>query len=264
MVGMWLERYEIVVTSLHRPRLPIAWGDYLRHVLGLVAVRRHDRAVPDAVPARVRFLPVVSMREMRKMLAGERRDRSPRFRDVARAADARQAHARTRAASARRDLHADRAVRRRAGRAASLMPLVDAARRAARRRRVLPAAGLCDDVWAYPLDIGGRPDFSWPAFVPNAFELGVLCADRGRVRRLPDRRRLPRLYAAGRPVLHVPPRPAADGYFARCSRPDDAALHPRALVEALRSAPASRRCGMMRAVLALLVVLLAAACDDHR
>lgn len=32
------------------------------------------------------------------------------------------------------------------------------------------------DVVDYPLDIGGRPDHAWPAFLPIAFEMAMLCA----------------------------------------------------------------------------------------
>ena len=48
-VGMWTERFVIVVTSLHRDFLPSSWGIYYADGLGLGDAARHARAV--LVPA---------------------------------------------------------------------------------------------------------------------------------------------------------------------------------------------------------------------
>ena len=49
-IGMWLERYMILVTSLYRDFLVSSWGEYHADVLGLGDLCRHHRAVLRAVP----------------------------------------------------------------------------------------------------------------------------------------------------------------------------------------------------------------------
>jgi molybdopterin-containing oxidoreductase family membrane subunit len=70
-LGMWLERFVIVITSLHRDFMPSAWGMYhatfwdcatLLGTLGLFAA---------LLFLFVRLLPAISMAEMRALVAGE-------------------------------------------------------------------------------------------------------------------------------------------------------------------------------------------------
>ena len=92
------------------------------------------------------------------------------------------------------------------------------------------------DVYAYPLDIGGRPTFAWPAFVPIAFENGVLCAMVVGFFGYFAICRLPNLYD---PVDECESfrRASRDGWFVAIRSSDaERAVQARAIIDALHPA----------------------------
>lgn len=68
IVGMWWERFEIVVTSLHRTHLPSAWGVFHGTFWDWAVMLGTVGLFLSGLLLFVRFMPVVSMFEMRKLL----------------------------------------------------------------------------------------------------------------------------------------------------------------------------------------------------
>jgi molybdopterin-containing oxidoreductase family membrane subunit len=69
---MWLERYEIVVTSLHRPHLPSAWGIFHGTFWDWATLFGTVGMFLSGILLSVRYVPIVSMHEMRSLIATKR------------------------------------------------------------------------------------------------------------------------------------------------------------------------------------------------
>jgi Ni/Fe-hydrogenase subunit HybB-like protein len=68
ILGMWCERYEIVVTSLHRTHLPSAWGIFHGSWFDVSTMLGTAGFFFFGMLIIVRLVPVISMSEMRAML----------------------------------------------------------------------------------------------------------------------------------------------------------------------------------------------------
>jgi len=66
-VGMWLERFVIVVTSLHRDFLPSSWGMYYPTMWDFMTFIGTIGLFVFLFFLFVRFLPMISIFEMRTM-----------------------------------------------------------------------------------------------------------------------------------------------------------------------------------------------------
>jgi molybdopterin-containing oxidoreductase family membrane subunit len=73
IVGMWCERYTIVVMSLRRTHLPSAWGNYHGTIWDWATLIGTCGLFLTGILLAVRFMPVISMFEMRSLIQSRRR-----------------------------------------------------------------------------------------------------------------------------------------------------------------------------------------------
>jgi molybdopterin-containing oxidoreductase family membrane subunit len=70
LTGMWLERFMIIVTSLHRDYLPSSWGMFLPTIWDYLTYLGSFGVFIVTFLLFLRFMPMISMSEMRGLLPG--------------------------------------------------------------------------------------------------------------------------------------------------------------------------------------------------
>ena len=72
LIGMWLERYMIITTSLHRDFLPSSWGMYWLTIWDILTFVGSIGVFLGLFLLFIRLLPMISISEMRAQLPGTR------------------------------------------------------------------------------------------------------------------------------------------------------------------------------------------------
>jgi Ni/Fe-hydrogenase subunit HybB-like protein len=231
-IGMWLERYVIIVVSLHRDFLPSSWGLYAGTIWDWATLLGTIGLFLTLIFLFIRVLPMVSIFEMRHLLTETKRHAALASREPPQPAGAVTAElaAATGTPTPLFGLIAEfddpdlllKQVRRayQAGyrhlAAYSPFPIEGLAKATGARRTKLPLLVLLGGlagalggfflqyyaaVIGYPWNVGGRPFNSWPSFMIITFELTILIAAGTAVVGMLLRNGLPRL---SHPIFNAP------------------------------------------------------------
>ncbi len=166
-IGMWFERFIIIVTSLHRDFLPSSWAMYRPTIIEILTLAGTFGLFFTAFLLFCRFLPMIAMAEVKGVLHRPEDEQLKRaVRDLKRAGYEVD------------DVHTPYAVHglekvaeikpSRIGWACAIGGFTGAA------LILLFESWTSAASWA--LDVGGKPFNSIPAFIPVTFEVGVLFA----------------------------------------------------------------------------------------
>jgi len=245
-IGMWLERFVIIVVSLHRDFLPSSWGMYAGTIWDWALFIGTIGLFLTLIFLFIRSLPMISIFEMRHLLSetGSKAE-EPDVPEPAPPAATTESESSSRPlyglmaefdspetllASARQTYRAG--YRKIA--AYSPFPIEELPEAIGLRRSRLPWLVLLGGIVGalggfflqyyaavidYPWNIGGRPLNSWPSFMIVTFELTILCAAGVAVLGMVLRNGLPQPYHA---VFNAPRfRLASQDRFFLCVEAND-------------------------------------------